>query len=225
MVSTVDPRAWNLAGAAFPRREPWSAGCTTGGGLLAAGFPALAFAVASLLFLWTLLTVAFADGFFGSADRGGRARAFGCGDRRAIAAPARRRVAAGIRAVPDQRGRACGAAGLLPRGLRRALGGVVLSAPDDRRFARRGPRHGGGCCAQRDAVAALRPFHPEAARRGYEIRLRDLGRADGAFWGWYFLSLNDMNFGYGDAVAAGQRPRVPAIRRTCSASIPRSSRR
>ena len=26
------------------------------------------------------------------------------------------------------------------------------------------------------------------------------------FWGWFFLSLNDMNFGYRHAVASGQRP-------------------
>ena len=42
----------------------------------------VAFAIASLLFLWTLLTVALGDGFFGSQTEEVARRAFGCGSRR-----------------------------------------------------------------------------------------------------------------------------------------------
>jgi hypothetical protein len=78
VVQTVEPEhgifpALRFLGAT-PLHEMGDAG-----GPLAAALMALGFAVASLLFLWTLLTVALGDGFFGSQAEEVARRAFGCG--------------------------------------------------------------------------------------------------------------------------------------------------
>lgn len=77
-VSTVEPQHGILPALRFLGAEPWRDAYTTGGGLLAAGLMALAFAITSLLFLWTMLTVAMDDGFFGSQTEEVARRAFGC---------------------------------------------------------------------------------------------------------------------------------------------------
>src|SRR4051812_5988348 len=78
IVSTVEPQQGIFAALRFlgaiPLVDAYHAG-----GPLAAGFLAFAFAVASLLFLWTLLTVSLGDGVFGGETEAVARRAFGCG--------------------------------------------------------------------------------------------------------------------------------------------------
>ena len=79
IVSTVEPEqgifpALRLLGATHFHEMGEASG-----GPLAAALLAFAFAVASLLFLWTLLTVALGDGFFGAQSEEVARRAFGCG--------------------------------------------------------------------------------------------------------------------------------------------------
>ena len=79
VVSTVDPEHGILAALRFLGAAPLPDASRAGGGPLAAAFLAFAFAVASLLFLWTLLTAALGDGSFGGQSEEVARRAFGCG--------------------------------------------------------------------------------------------------------------------------------------------------
>jgi hypothetical protein len=78
-VSIIEPEHGIFPALRFLGAEPWRDAYASGGGSLAAALMALAFAVSSLLFLWTLLTVALGDGFFGSQAEEVARRAFGCG--------------------------------------------------------------------------------------------------------------------------------------------------
>ena len=62
IVSTVDPEHGVLAALRFLGAVPLPEASDLGGGPLAAAFLAVVFAVASVLFLWTLLTVSLGDG-------------------------------------------------------------------------------------------------------------------------------------------------------------------
>ena len=94
--------------------------------------------------------------------------------------------------------RAGGAACLLSRRLRRALGGDrSCRRPSDADLQRGGSRHGGGRCPQRDARPDF-PAVPTRRHRGASLMkyIFALWAAPLVmFWGWYFLSLNDINFG------------------------------
>jgi hypothetical protein len=79
VVSTVEPEHGILAALRFLGATPLHDAYETGGGPLAAALLAFAFAMASVLFLWTLLTVALGDGFFGGQSEAVARRAFGCG--------------------------------------------------------------------------------------------------------------------------------------------------
>jgi hypothetical protein len=79
VVSTVEPEHGILSALHFLGATPLPEAHEAGGGPLAAALLALAFGVASLLFLWTLLTVALGDGSFGSQAEQVARRAFGCG--------------------------------------------------------------------------------------------------------------------------------------------------
>ena len=62
IVSTVDPEHGVLAALRFLGAVPLPEASDLGGGPVAAAFLAVVFAVASVLFLWTLLTVSLGDG-------------------------------------------------------------------------------------------------------------------------------------------------------------------
>jgi hypothetical protein len=79
VASMVDPEQGILPALRFLGAIPLEDSYYAGGGPLAAGFLALAFAVGSLLFLWTLLTVSLGDGVFGGETEAVARRAFGCG--------------------------------------------------------------------------------------------------------------------------------------------------
>ena len=79
IVSTVDPEHGVLAALRFLGAVPLPEASALGGGPLAAALLAVVFAVASVLFLWTLLTVSLGDGPFGSETEAVARRAFGSG--------------------------------------------------------------------------------------------------------------------------------------------------
>ena len=105
-VSTLESEHGMLAALRFLGAVPLSDAYSSGGGPLAAGFLSFAFAVASLLFLWTLLTaLCWATACFGGQTEEVARRAFGCGVgvfSLLLIGGAR---AAGVRAFPDQRRR------------------------------------------------------------------------------------------------------------------------
>ena len=79
MVSTLNPEHGILAALTFLGAAPTPDAYLSGGGPLAAGFFSFAFAVACVLFLWTLATAFFGEGLVrGNAERVTRL-AFGAG--------------------------------------------------------------------------------------------------------------------------------------------------
>ena len=176
IVSTVDPEHGMLAALRFLGAVPLPDASDLGGGPLAAAFLAVAFAVASVLFLWTLLTDRLGDGMFGSETEAVARRAFGCG--------------IGVLSLLLIGGACCRCPGLFVTSavaLAALLASYLavyaerwavssLSAPDRCRSARRGSRHGGRCGAQRDADAGF-PAGPtqQPARRADEVPLRRSG--------------------------------------------------
>jgi hypothetical protein len=75
MVSTLDPEHGILAALSLLGVAPTPDAFLSGGGPLAAGCFSFAFAVAGVLFLWTLATAFFADSFaFGDSEISGRAK-------------------------------------------------------------------------------------------------------------------------------------------------------
>jgi hypothetical protein len=70
MVSTLDPEHGILAALSLLGAAPTPDAFFSGGGPLAAGFFSFAFAVAGVLFLWTLATAFFSGSFpFGDTER------------------------------------------------------------------------------------------------------------------------------------------------------------
>ena len=78
-VSTLESEHGMLAALRFLDAIPLRDAQVSGGGLAVAGFLSFSFAVASLLFLWTLLTALWGDGMFGGQAEEVARRAFGCG--------------------------------------------------------------------------------------------------------------------------------------------------
>jgi hypothetical protein len=70
MVSALNPEHGILAALSFLGAAPTPDAFFSGGGLLATGFFSFAFAVAGVLFLWTLATALFSEGFpYGDSER------------------------------------------------------------------------------------------------------------------------------------------------------------
>jgi hypothetical protein len=69
-VSAFDPEHGILAALSLLGAAPTPDAFLSGGGLLATGFFSFAFAVAGILFLWTLATALFSEGFpYGDSER------------------------------------------------------------------------------------------------------------------------------------------------------------
>ena len=195
-VSTLESEHGMLGALRFLGAVPLSDAHSSGGGPAVAGFLSFTFAVASLLFLWTLLTALWGDGMFGGQAEEVARRAFGSGIglfsllliggavlpvsglflTSAVAVTA---LLASYLATSAERWAAC-----------------VFGAGQFRP-SRRGSRHGRGGRAQRLAHPLFRPDE-RRDRRGTLMKYIVAIWATPLllFWGWFFLSLNDMNFGY-----------------------------
>ena len=192
IVSTLDPRARRYSPrCACSAPLPCLMQAELGGGPLAAAFLAV-----RICRRQRAVPVDLADGVAGRRllwrpVRSGRAPCLRLRRRRPVAAVDRRGAASRCPGLfVTSAHRPCGTARLLSRGLRRALGGVVPFRTRRCRPARRRARHGGRCCAQRDADQAFRPRQRETS----EVRPMKYLFAIWAaplvlFWGWFYLSL------------------------------------
>ena len=78
-ISTLQSEHGMLGALDFLGAVPLSDAHSSGGGPAVAGLLSFAFAFASLLFLWTLLTALWGDGIFGGQSEAVAHRAFGSG--------------------------------------------------------------------------------------------------------------------------------------------------